>query len=268
MSRRLHAALLVLSVAVLAGCGGGDDDDAESDDPAAAFQTEASAICLAGAAENTVDVSMEVGYEETDESELMEVARFEEVLAQTDDELRALEPPADLADTYAEFLDVRDAANVERGEVVEALQAGDRAGADAGYDRITELDRESWALAEELGLEGCDYTLPAEEQAEIEETVDMIASSTDGELICEEYIYPEFIEAVFRGGFDRCVAFQEDPANVSEVSIESVAGYDGTSATAIYTKVGGSDDGLRLSDRLFYDEEVGHWRLWDSVGTG
>jgi hypothetical protein len=266
---RGRLSIAALSIALLGGCGGGDEGGSEATGSTDSFAAQASAICLDGSVKTAVDAQLEFGQVQPDErTQLKLLERYQEVLGDANDQLAALEPPADLAGRYAEFLSARTQSNSARGKVLAALQAGDQGGADAGYEQIGRLDSEAYDLAGQLGLDGCDVTLPPDQEEAVKETVEKVASSTDGELICNEYVYPQFLDHIFgdRGGVQGCIRFQEDPANVSDVSIESVSGYDGAYAVVSYTKIGGSDDGLRIEERYFYDDEVGHWRLWDSEG--
>lgn len=204
-----------------------------------------------------------------DETARAQVIRYEEVAGAADEQLAALEPPTELADDYAAFLDGRRAVNDARAELIAAPKAGEDASADAAYERIAALDAESYKLAAELGLEGCDNTLPTDEQQAVEETVMEIVSSHDGERVCEELVYPEFVDYAFgRGGLEECIQATGGPGKRYAVSIESVSGLDGGFATVDSVRVGGSDDGRRFRDRLFYDEQLGTWRLWDSMELG
>jgi hypothetical protein len=138
--RRMRAAGCALLIAA-AGCSGEEGGDfaqeanalcADYDERIAAVETPADLDALAGSAETIAGL-------------------IEEGTAA----LRELEPPADLAGGFGQWLDLNDEAAANARRISAAAEAGDR-------DRIVDLaaaadanEAEADALAGELGLDEC-----------------------------------------------------------------------------------------------------------------
>jgi hypothetical protein len=146
MTRRALA--LLCACLVLASCGG--DDDEGSDE----FLQQANAICadygpkIAAIPPPSEDID-EWGAVGADIGDQLEASV---------NELRLLNPPDELADSYSEWVALRADLLTEMRGVQEAGDIHDEAGVEAGLASITELQAQADELAEELGLTDCTPT--------------------------------------------------------------------------------------------------------------
>lgn len=147
---------LVLALTVAAGCGG--DDAPEAGD----FVAEANRICREGE-ERLQAVSREV---QADPGNLDSLKQQQDAVASALEKtaeayepymkrLRALEPPADLQESWTSFLDgVSDAFDLIP-ELADATRAGDRDRLRELSEEFTRIAGETRPFAEQHGLDDC-----------------------------------------------------------------------------------------------------------------
>jgi hypothetical protein len=141
----LAASLLALAVA----CGGDGDSEDET-----TFQAEANAIC----ADYGPKLELLAPPIEDEDEWAAIAADMGDLLEASVNELRLLEPPDDLSDDYAEWLDLRAQLLTTVRDVQTAGGLHDLAALDASLGRVNALMAEADPLAEELGLEDCSPT--------------------------------------------------------------------------------------------------------------
>jgi hypothetical protein len=157
--------LLLLAIVLLAvtGCGGGDDDGSDGADPSRQeFVAEANAICREGEqkiAEFTRAGQQELQDAKTDSQRRSAVA---DVLERTSEEyrpyldrLRDLEPPADIADEWSEFVDGITEAFDLIPELADATRENDEQELAELGRRFTDIAGETRPFAEQAGLDDC-----------------------------------------------------------------------------------------------------------------
>ena len=142
---RVSGLALVLLALALAACGGGDDRLSRQE-----LVSQADAICMDF--ERRID---ELGEPQSLEA-LAEFAReaqpiFDEGL----DELRELEPPEDLEETYGRWIATGDETADVLQELGEAAGDGDEAEVRRISERADDLDQRSDRLARRIGLKEC-----------------------------------------------------------------------------------------------------------------
>jgi hypothetical protein len=139
----------LLAALLLAACGGDHDSEGETE-----FRAEANAVCadyrpklalLAPPAED-VDEWAAIG---ADMGDLLEASV---------NDLRLLEPPDDLSDGYAEWLDLRAQLLTTMRDVQIAGGLHDDSAVDASLRQAEATMAAADARAEELGLEDCSPT--------------------------------------------------------------------------------------------------------------
>ena len=134
--------ILTIALSTLAGCGGGGEGSSTED-----FVADANRICREGAAELD-EVSREeqaqIGRPDSLEEQRQAVAAVLERTAEAYEpymeRLRALEPPADLAESWTSFLDGVGRAFDRIPELADATRTGDQA-------KLTELSEEFTQIA-------------------------------------------------------------------------------------------------------------------------
>jgi hypothetical protein len=148
--------LVALALALLAGCGG---DDSSS---TAEFVADANKICREGEAK--IDEVSNAEARAAGEADSLEEQRqtVATVLERTTEayepymeRLRALEPPADLAESWKSFLDGVERAFDKIPELADATRAGDQKRLTALSEEFTQIARETRPFAEENGLDDC-----------------------------------------------------------------------------------------------------------------
>jgi hypothetical protein len=152
--RRIVATALVgAALAVAAGCGGGDDSsDATTTVSAEAFRTQVSSICT--------DFNAKIDAVDAPTSAAGIKGYFDTTipLAQAElDQLKAVAVPADLQASYAEAMTLQE----QKLEIATQLQTRIGGGEDAETvfnelnAKVEDLDRQSDAKADELGVPDC-----------------------------------------------------------------------------------------------------------------
>ena len=154
-------AVLIACVAGLiaaAGCGGDDDGDSGGD---AAPTTDAEFIAQVEEACGMAQARSEELRQELGETSVFSpeaVPVLEDTVDAIDELLAALseiEPPADKADTYDEYLVAfEESSNILPG-LINALKAGDQAAAEELAVELNEVDPKLEPLTRELGIEDC-----------------------------------------------------------------------------------------------------------------
>ncbi|MBB4661952.1 hypothetical protein [Conexibacter arvalis] len=87
-----------------------------------------------------------------------------EILRDATSEMRAIEPPADVAESYDRFVVLLDRQGDGMVAIRRTTLAGDQAGVRAAHARIARANEEQDRIALDIGLEGC--AASAEEEAE------------------------------------------------------------------------------------------------------
>jgi predicted nuclease with TOPRIM domain len=147
---------LVLTLTVAAGCGGGEDSDT------AEFVAEANRICREGEERLqavTREQQQQAGELDSLEKQQAAVAdALEKTAAAYEpymERLRALEPPSEIEDSWANFLDGVERAFDKIPELADATRAGDRDRLRALSEEFTQIARETRPFAEQHGLDDC-----------------------------------------------------------------------------------------------------------------
>jgi hypothetical protein len=147
--RCLALLLAALLVAVAGACGGEGDSEAESE-----FRAEVNAVCadyrpkleLLAPPTEAVDEWAAIG---ADMGDLLEAAV---------NELRLLEPPDELSDGYAKWLDLRAELLTAIRDLQTAGGLYDQAAVDEALRQAEETMAEAESQAEELGFDDCSPT--------------------------------------------------------------------------------------------------------------
>lgn len=141
---KLAQAFLVTLAALVAGCGGGDRLSKSE------FQQQANAIC------DKYDKRIQALGSPTSPAEIPEfVEKGIPVLEQGIDELRALNPPADLEADYDRMLDETEKAIPAARKMADAAKKNDAAAVQEAIQEGQRADNASDQLATKLGLSGC-----------------------------------------------------------------------------------------------------------------
>jgi hypothetical protein len=147
--RTLTPLLAAVLVAVAAACGGNGDSEAETE-----FRAEVNAVC----ADYRPKLELLAPPIEALDEWAAIAADMGDLLEASVNELRLLEPPEELSDGYAEWLDLR----AQLFTTVRDLQAAgglhDQAAVDEALRQAEETMAEADSLAEELGFEECSPT--------------------------------------------------------------------------------------------------------------
>jgi hypothetical protein len=143
-----RALAVLFACMALAACGG--DEDESSDE----FLSEANAIC----AEYGPKIeAIPPPLEDIDEWGAVGADMGDQLEASVN-ELRLVQPPDDLTDTYAEWIGLRADLLTSMRALQEAGNNHDEAGVEAGLTEIRETQARADELAEELGLADCSPT--------------------------------------------------------------------------------------------------------------
>ena len=133
---------MVLVGVMLAGCGGGDGDGGNGGTlTSEELATQANAIC-ADTEEQIDAIDTPQTLDELADSTEQVQSIFEEGL----DDMRQLEPPADLQDEFDEFISVNEDQVVLLGDLADAARAGD----EAKVAQISEDGEQSETRSDEL----------------------------------------------------------------------------------------------------------------------
>jgi hypothetical protein len=139
----------LLAALLLAACGGDDDSEAETE-----FRAEANAVCA--------DYGPKLALLAPPAAEVDEwaaiAADMGDLLEASVNDLRLLEPPDDLSDGYAEWLDLRARLLTTMRDVQIAGGLHDDSAVDASLRQAEATMSAADARAEELGLEDCSPT--------------------------------------------------------------------------------------------------------------
>jgi hypothetical protein len=146
MTARFLAALA--ACLALASCGGGDDGGDEE------FLSQANAIC---AEYGPKIAAIPPPLEDIDEWGAVG-ADIGDQLEASVNELRLLQPPDDLTDSYAEWIGLRAELLTSMRSVQDAGNLHDEAAVEAGLSALRETQASADELAEEIGLTDCSPT--------------------------------------------------------------------------------------------------------------
>lgn len=236
-------------VLVAAACGGGDEESASDD-----FVAQADEICTNSQRE-LVGVVEDLGPLESPEDEAERVSALNPIREQTLADLQALEPPEELSADYEEYVALREERLANDKKVEELLQKGDVEAVGKISARNDEVTKDAEAKAEEIGFSACAQVLPAEAEAQVKETIDMLEISDDPAL-CTETMTASGVEVLF-GSLEKCEKTQEElkPSELADsVDYEEIKGVEGVTANVIATVEGGALDGQRSSYQLLFED--------------
>jgi hypothetical protein len=149
MRTTLAALLAALLLAVAAACGGDDDSEAETE-----FRAEVNAVCADYGPKLAL---LAPPAEDVDEWAAI-AADMGDLLEASVNDLRLVEPPDDLSDGYAAWLDLRARLLTTMRDVQIAGGLHDDSAVDASLRQAEETMAAADARAEELGLEDCSPT--------------------------------------------------------------------------------------------------------------
>lgn len=259
-ARRAVALTIAGVVLMSSGCGGGGDADAEEGDAGAdaaaevaEFREAADAICTEAAREDQSVISaLDADPSDTQEQLTLGYAR-NDVEQDALTALEGLEPPAELAQPYADYLEAR-------ARVLELLR--DRVDMIGRGEDVTAITGEVFDAAEErrevgasVGFEACANRLDEADQRAVEEAVEALEVSTDPSL-CTEAI-TERAARNFFGGVEQCRQRQADLTEaemVQAVELEDPTGVTGVWASVRGTVEGGPQDGTYFSWSLVHED--------------
>jgi hypothetical protein len=150
------ALFLSIALALVAGCGGGDDASTEE------FVADANRICREGE-QRLQEVTREQqeaagdldSLEEQQEAVATALERSAEAYAPYMERLRALQPPADLAEGWTSFLDGVQRAFDLIPELADATRADQRETLRELSEEFTRIARETQPFAEDHRLDDC-----------------------------------------------------------------------------------------------------------------
>ena len=257
------AGTLLLVALFAAACGGEDEPEGED------FATQANSIC-AEATSQVGEINLE-GFEQTEQDSIDRGERVLPIREQSLADLEALEPPAEDAEAYDEFLAHR-ADQIEATETqLVALEKGDQKAIDQTNAENSAAVEGAEAAAAEAGLSECAFELPSDDaeaaadvRREVSTTADP-ATSCDSEtgLVSEPYLEDGF------GGVEACTkeqeALQKNPEEMPEdIEVSDTRGVDDVVAVVEYEDVGGKFDGEPTSATLYNAD--GEWKLY-SIAT-
>jgi hypothetical protein len=151
---------LALALATLAGCGGDDDGGAPSSRQA--FVADANRICREGeqkVAETTRDQQSKIKQATSPQEQQKVVAdALEDATEEYEpymDRLRALKPPADLAEGWDTFLDGVQRAFDLIPELADATREGDRQKLSQLTKEFSDIAGDTRPFAQQQGLDDC-----------------------------------------------------------------------------------------------------------------
>jgi hypothetical protein len=210
---RYAALIAVVPVLALAACGSDDEPDPGE------FVAEADAACL----DTARAVAKARADTEVPQSPAQAAAVIDAELPERIEglgRLQALEPPEQLAVTWAEFLAIEEERVVAQEQ---GLAAANREDEEAFADYQLRYERLSDRLADvgaAVGLQDCAELLPPAGQRDVAEAVEKLLTSFDSERVCNEVVTERFLDA-FYGNVQSCVDTRPAPTAVSLKLLDS-----------------------------------------------
>jgi hypothetical protein len=251
---RYLCAALVAGAFALAACGGGSDGGED-------FVAEADAVCR----ENAI-AAQEALNEVGPISDRQSAIAVLEALAPLSEDravrLDRIEPDAESAEAYEEFVSIQRRRREAIEEGLEAARGDDEQGYGAAQQREGELAGEARAAAAEAGLEVCAEELSEEAASAVEESIQRAGTSNDPEIVCDELATEFFLEAQF-GGREQCEREQRSAEPPEAIEVADPTGIDEVTASADITLRGGDSDGLQARIHLAYEDGI--WKV-DELG--
>ena len=254
----------LMLIATIAACGG--DEEPQGED----FATEANAIC-AEATSQIATTNLEEGFEQDEKDVIERIGMFVPIREQALADLEALEPPADQAEAYEQFLASRgDQVEATRAQL-DAYEAGDQEQIEKASAELGEAaDATEQAAAEVAGLEACAFELPEDDAQAAEDVLREFNTTADPATSCdtEGLVSEPYLEDGF-GGVEACTKEQEaltkNPDELpTDVEVSDVRGVDDVAAVLEFEDVGGKFDGEPSSATLYNVD--GEWKIY-SIST-
>lgn len=253
-------AAVVVAFAILTGvaaCGGDDD---EGDGGGEDFVAQTDAICEEGAA-SVRDANLEFGYS-TDEEDRLESAQLVlEAREQALSEFEALEPPAEVADDFEQYIAARKDLTAATEDEIAALEKSDQAGVEEAAATAAKAGEQLDKFAKAVDLNSCAGILPDDDAQAAEDvlhefntTADPVTSCDSDELVTEIYLEEGF------GGVEACTKKQETIEVPKDVKVSEITGVDDVLANLQFEDVGGKFDGLPSTATLYYVD--GGWKIF------
>lgn len=240
-SGRAAAGAMIAYGSFLAACGGGGD-----------FASKADGICAEGARQVNAVLS-DGGTPATGTQAAARASQLLPIERQALADLRAIDPPQEVAVAYRGFVAGRERALALTAGQRRAAERGDAGGYASTGERRDQVIREADARAAQAGLLACAEKLPPEEVDAVSEAIRRGATGSDPAL-CAEAFTANFVRSQF-GGLAGCRRRQNDPAAAADsVAISGVRGIDGVYAVAVIVPRGGSSDGQRLRLSMLYED--------------
>jgi hypothetical protein len=198
------------------------------------------------------------------------LASFEQAAAasaqETEVQLRKLTPPAELATTFAQFVEQTHRLATARAAMASYVADTGKEGP-AGDDFDT-ASSARWPLATALHASGCDGKLPPAQEKAVITALRTFETTQDSSAACSELATPGFLQTRF---FDMpdplagCIATRSSAASGSglahDIEVQEVTGSDGIAATVHYSLVGGCECGENAVARLHFVD--GRWLVSD-----
>ena len=259
-----HLAVVAALALALGTAACGDDEDG-GDTGGDDFLTQLNAICKDGT-EQVIDANLELGFSQDPKEQVELQERNQDVREESFAELQELEPPEEDAETYDEFLAAREDLIAAGEDRVAAVKSGDEAEVVKAAEAQQKAGEAEDVIAEELGADLCEGTLPEEDAAAAEDNLREYATTADPATSCssegEEGLVTEpYLEEGF-GGVEACTKEQKAVEDnlAKDIEVSKVTGVDGLAATIEYEDVGGEFDAQPTEATLYYID--GGWKLF------
>jgi hypothetical protein len=247
---RYAALIAVVPLLALAACG-----SEEQPDPGE-FVADADAICLDTArAAARARADTEVPQSPAQAAAVIDA----ELPARIDglSRLRELEPPEQLAPTWAEFVAIEEQRVMAQEQGLSAAQQEDEesfADYQLRYERLSDRIAE---VGGAVGLAACAELLPPAGQRDVAEAVEKLLTSFDSERVCGELVTERFLDA-FYGNTQNCVATRPAPSAVSLKLLDS----GGVASTYAFVDVEVTDFlGVKRQIRVELTFEDDTWKV-------
>jgi hypothetical protein len=179
--------------------------------------------------------------------------------------LSTLRPPPDLADTFAQFVQMTHELTTDRMSMAREIAAyGTDGPAGDDFDETVVARR---PLAARLDAPICDGSLSRAEADAAVDAVRLVETSPDSARVCSELVTPAFLQYTWAGLADPvqgCIGSRQllVAAFPDDIDVSEVTGADGITATVHYVLVGGCECPGNYVARLHMVD--GTWKV-DSI---
>lgn len=265
LKRSMTAAAAAAVLAGFAACGGEEGSEGED------FAAEANAFC-AEATSQIAATNLEEGYEVDEKDVIERIGMILPIREQALADLEALQPPAEQAEAYDEFLANRsDQVEATRAQL-EAYESGEQKQIEkVGAELGKAADASEAAASEVGGLDACAFELPTDDAQAAEDVLHEFATTADPATSCDTdgLVSEPFLEDGF-GGVQACTkeqeALEKNPDELpTDIEVSDVRGVDDVAAIIEFEDVGGKFDGEPASATIYNVD--GEWKIY-SISAG